>query len=404
MIESLVNQAYVVLEKLYEDLHQYPELSLQEEKTSARMAEELEEIGLRATRGIGGWGVAALLENGKGPTVLVRADMDALPLTEATGLPCASRVPGLMHACGHDVHMTCLIGTARLLNQIKNQWKGRVLLIAQPAEEKGEGAQAMIQGGLFKKFPPPDYALALHVDSQLPIGTIGYRSGYAFASVDSVDLWVHGRGAHGAYPHLAVDPIVMASEIVLALQTIVSRELTPYESAVVTAGSIHGGTKHNIIPDRVKLELTVRSYGEEVRNQILQAIQRIATQIARAHRAPRDPECQVVESIPCTYNDPGLVERLLPVFKKSFGEANVVEKDPEMGGEDFGLFGQAGIPVCMFRVGSVALEKVAASRKPGARPLPSLHSSEYAPELPPTITTGVRAMVAALLELLGGEG
>ena len=391
-METILQKEHVYLEALYRHLHAHPELSLREEKTSARIAEELEQIGLRVTRRVGGHGVVALLENGKGPAVLMRADMDALPLKEATGLSYASQETCTMHACGHDVHMTCLVGTARVLNQLKKGWKGTVIFIAQPAEEKGQGARAMIDDGLFTRFPKPDFALALHVDSQLPAGKIGYRSGPAFANVDSVDLIVYGRGGHGAYPHLTVDPITMASEIVLALQTIVSRELKPYETAVVTAGSIHGGTKHNIIPDEVKLELTLRSYCDETRNQIVEAIRRISSGIARAHRAPRDPDVYVTESIPSTYNDPQLVERIVQLFRKNFGEDNVTEKDPEMGGEDFGLFGRSGIPAFMFRIGSVS--------KSAAQPLPSLHSAVYAPDPGPTLTLGIKAMTAAVLELL----
>lgn len=399
-MESLIQRQYPSLESLYRDLHSHPELSLKEEKTSIRIAQELEKIGLEVTRRVGGQGVVGVLENGPGRTILVRADMDALPLAEATGVPYASQEAGVMHACGHDVHMTCLVGTARVLHQIKNEWKGQIVFIAQPAEEKGQGAQAMIQDGLFSRFPKPDFALALHVDSQLPTGKLGYGSGYAFANVDSVDLVVHGRGSHGAYPHLGVDPIVIASEIVLALQTIVSRELKPYEPAVITVGSIHGGTKHNIIPDQVRLELTVRSYGDKVRDHILDAIRRMATEIARAHKAPKDPEFQVTESIPSTYNDPGLVKRLVPAFRKTFGENQVVEKEPEMGGEDFGLYARAGVPSFMFRVGSVPPERIAESQKAGGRPLCSLHSSVYAPAPEPTLTMGIRAMTTAVLELL----
>jgi hippurate hydrolase len=388
-VETFIEKSYRNLESLYRHLHSNPELSLKEEKTSARLAEELEKIGLKVTRRIGGYGIVALLENGKGPVVLVRADMDALPVTERTGVPYASRVPGVAHACGHDVHMTCLVGTAHLLHEIRDRWGGTLVFIAQPAEEKGHGAQAMLEDGLFSRFPRPDYALALHVDSQLATGKIGYRSGYAFANVDSVDITIQGRGGHGAYPHLAVDPIVIASEVVLALQTIVSRVVKAYEPVVVTVGSFHSGTKHNIIPDQAKLELTVRSSGDEVRNEILEAIRRIATEIARAHRAPQDPEVKVTESIPSTYNDPQLVARLVPVLKKIFGDSNVVEKDPEMGGEDFGLYGRAGVPAFLFRVGSVPPQKISAS----------LHSSTYAPDPEPTIKNGVRAMASAVLEL-----
>lgn len=398
-MEALTDKEYTPLESLYRGLHTGPELSLHEEKTSECMAGELGKIGLEVSRRVGGHGVVGLLRNGSGKTVLVRADMDALPLEEKTGLSYASK-NGAMHACGHDLHMTCLIGAAQRLTRVRDSWKGTVVFIAQPAEEKGEGAQAMIEDGLFTRFPKPDFALALHVDSQLPSGAIGYQSGYAFANVDSVDIVVHGRGGHGAYPHLTIDPVVIASETVLALQTLVSREIKPYEAAVVTVGSIHGGTKHNIIPGEVKLELTVRSYSDETRRYILEAIQRIATGIARAHRAPKDPEVRVTESIPSTYNDPKLVARLLPVLEKTVGKENVRRKEPEMGGEDFGLFGRAGIPAFLFRVGSVAPGKFDESRKAGARPLISLHSAEYSPDLRPTLTTAVRAMTSVVLELL----
>ena len=388
-MDALLEREYPGLETLYRELHAEPELSLGEKKTSERMARELKAIGLEVSSGIGGFGVVGVLRNGPAPVVLVRADMDALPVTEQTGLPYASR-NGAMHACGHDVHMTCLVGAARLLNQSKEKWKGTLIFIAQPAEEKGQGAQSMLEAGLYTRFPKPNFALALHVDSQLSAGALGYASGPAFANVDSVDLVISGKGGHGAYPHLCVDPIVIAAEILLAYQTIVSRELRPYETAVVTAGSIHGGTKHNIIPSEVKLEFTVRSYTEEVRSQILDSMKRIASDIARAHRAPRAPELRVTESIPSTYNDPQLVERLVPVFEKLLGGERVVRKDPEMGGEDFGLFGRAGVPAFLFRVGSVPA---------GKKPWLSLHSSEYAPDLKPTVVTGIRAMTASVLEL-----
>lgn len=398
-MESTPQPDFSFLEALYRELHAAPELSLHEEKTSKRIAEEFERLGLAVSRGVGGYGVAGLLKNGLGPTVLLRADMDALPLEEKTGLPYASR-NGAMHACGHDLHMTSLVGTAGLLCRMKKEWRGTAFFIAQPAEEKGEGAQAMLRDGLFTRFPRPDYALALHVDSQLPSGMIGCQSGYAFANVDSVDMVIYGRGGHGAYPHLVIDPIVIASETVLALQTLVSREIKPYESAVVTVGSFHGGTKHNIIPGEVRLELTVRSYEGEVRKKLLDGIQRIATGVARAHGAPKDPEVCVSETIPSTYNDPALVARLLPVLEKTFGKDQVCEKPPEMGGEDFGLYGRAGVPAFLFRVGSVTPEKFAESRKTGGRPLVSLHSAEYAPDLRATLATGIRALASLALELL----
>ena len=284
-VQAQVNQDYPTLFELYKNLHSHPELSFQEEKTSARVAEELRHAGYEVATGVGKYGVVAVLRNGPGPTVLVRTDMDALPVKEQTGLAYASSVTAkapegedvpVMHACGHDINMTCVLGAARALAQLKDRWQGTLIVIGQPAEERGGGARAMLADGLFQRFPRPDFCVALHDDSELAAGSIGYTPGYALANVDSVDITIHGVGGHGAYPHKTKDPVVLAAQIVLALQTIVSRAVQPGEAAVVTVGSIHGGTKHNIIPDEVKLQLTVRSYTDEVRVQTLDAIKRIA--------------------------------------------------------------------------------------------------------------------------------
>jgi len=339
--------------------------------------------------------------------------MDALPVRELTGLPYASTasttnrqgdlVP-VMHACGHDVHMTCLVGTARVLSALKQQWRGTLVLIGQPAEEIGSGAKAMLADGLFTRFPEPDCCLALHDDPELPAGTIGYTPGNAMASVDSVDIIVRGVGGHGAHPHQTKDPIVLASQIVLALQTIVSREVQPGQPAVVTVGSIHGGTKHNIISEEVKLQLTIRSYREEVRNQILEAIRRIARGQALAAGVPEDrlPEVSLVEeSTRATYNTPELSERVAGVIRSWLGDEKVILKPASMGGEDFNEFGRTErqIPICMFTLGGVNPEAYESAKREG-RSLPSLHSSLWAPLPEPTIITGVTAMSAVAMDIL----
>lgn len=399
--------------ELYKHLHANPELSFQEEESSARMGTELKRAGFEVTMGVGGFGVVGVMKNGDGPTVLVRADMDGLPVKEQTGASYAStakvkdasgnEVP-VMHACGHDVHMTCLIGVARVLTQLKERWRGTLVLIAQPAEERGGGAMAMLKDGLFTRFPKPDFCVALHDGAELPAGQIGYTPGYAMANVNSVDITVRGIGGHGAWPEKTKDPVVLASQIVLALQTIVSREIKPGEPAVVTVGSIQGGTKHNIIPDEVKLQLTVRSYSEETRLQTLEAIKRIARGQAIAAGLPEElmPVVNMgAEFTPATYNHPDLTARLVKVFKARFGETNVVALPPVMGGEDFGQFGRTAdnIPICMFKIGAVNPKSFEAATRAG-RSLLSLHSPFWLPDAEPTIRTGVIAMTSAVLELM----
>jgi amidohydrolase len=404
-----LDSIYPDLDKLYIDLHQTPELSLHEEKTAAKLAARLKALGYEVTTGVGGTGVVAILKNGKGPTVLVRADMDALPVEERTGLPYASKVTtkddsgatvSVMHACGHDIHMTSLIGAAALLSRAKDRWRGTLFLIAQPAEEKGGGARSMLKDGLFTRFPKPDFAISFHDKASMPAGKLIYTPGFAFANVDSVDLTIYGRGGHGAYPHATVDPIVIAARTILALQTIVSREENPLDPAVVTVGSIHGGAKHNIIPDEVKLLITVRSYKDEVRKRILASIERIAKAEAAAAGAPTPPKVEVTEGTPATYNDPALTKRIAAALGKAFGESNVVEGQPTMGGEDFSEYGRAGVPALQFEVGAVEKGKYEASQKNGT-PLPSLHSSEFAPDREPTIRMGASSLTVAALELLG---
>ncbi|MEZ6197563.1 MAG: amidohydrolase [Planctomycetota bacterium] len=398
---------------LFEHLHRNPELSFHEVETAKRIGAELEAAGYEVTRGLGGEGLVGVLKNGAGPTVLIRTDMDALPITEATALPWASRVTtkddagqtvGVMHACGHDMHMTVFVATARALAARKADWRGTLLMVAQPAEERGAGARAMIADGVLARFGRPDHALALHMNAALPAGEVAFCEGYALANVDMVDLEILGEGGHGAYPHTTKDPIVAAAEIVTSLQTIVSREIAPTDPAVVTVGSIHGGTKHNIIPERVKLEITCRSYADAVREKILAAIDRKAKAVARGMGMPEDrlPVMTVRnESIPSTYNDPELTRRMSELARRTLGPARVKKAEPVMGGEDFGLFGRQDprVPICLFWLGAVPREKFEAARKEG-RGLPSLHSSTFELDPRPSAMTGARTMCALALDLL----
>ena len=392
---------------LYRHFHAHPELSFQEEQTAARLAQELRTLGAEVATGIGGHGVAAFIRNGEGPTVMLRSDLDALPVTEKTGLVYSSQVRvknekgvevGVMHACGHDVHIANLIAVARYLSENKDLWKGTLMLIGQPAEERGAGAIAMLQDGLFERFPQPDYALALHVDATLAAGKVGFRTGYSLANVDSVDITVKGQGGHGAYPQTTIDPIVQAADLVMSLQTIVSREVKPLEPCVVTVGSIHGGTKHNIIGDACHLQLTVRSYTDEVRQQLLDAIQKRARGIAAAYGAP-EPVVIISEGTPSLWNDPQLGNRMSRVFRRVLGKENVTEAEQSMGGEDFSQYGKAGVPIMMFRLGAVDASRLKRYQQLGHNP-PSLHSPNFYPDAGETLTTGIVVMSNALLELL----
>ncbi len=392
---------------LYQHLHAHPELSYKEVETSKRIADELGRAGADVTPGIGKLGVVGLLKNGEGPTVLVRSDLDALPVTEQTGLSFASKVTttddegkavGVMHACGHDIHMTCLVATARWLAQHRDAWKGTVIFVGQPAEEKIGGAKAMLDDGLYSRFPRPDYALALHVAHDLETGKLAFTKGPAMASSTSIDVIVRGKGGHGAMPNNTVDPIVLAAAIVLDLQTIVSREMSPLSPAVVTVGSIHGGSKHNIIPSEVRLQLTIRSYRAEVRQHMIAAIERKAKALAQAHRAP-EPSIIISDDTPPTINTPALVDRVVPSLRKAVGEPNVVEVEPTMGAEDFGLFATGGVPIFMFRLGTIPPAKLDEYKSKG-EPLPSLHSALYHPDAPPSVEAGVKAMTAAVIGLL----
>jgi hippurate hydrolase len=410
-IKRRVADDYAALDSLYKHFHTHPELSLQEEQTAARLVRELQGTGFDVTPDVGGHGIVAVLKNGEGPTVLVRTDMDALPVVEQTGLPYASKVRardregndvGVMHACGHDVHMTCWVGTARVLAGLKDRWHGTLVLIAQPAEEIGAGARMMLDAGLFRRFPRPDYCLALHCDARHAYGHIAYTEGLALANVDSVDIIVRGKGGHGSAPQTTVDPVVLAARIVLDLQTLVSRETNPTDPAVVTVGSIHGGTKHNIIPNEVKLQLTVRSTKDSVRKHLLEGIERIARADAEGARAP-EPTVKVDpgEFTPAMVNDAKLTQRTVALFREVLGADHVHERPLVMGGEDFSRYGRAGVPIFMFFLGTLPPERVAEAEREGGPVLPSLHSDQYYPVPEPSIKTGVLTMSLAVLNLAG---
>jgi amidohydrolase len=410
-IKKRIADDYEHLDALYKHLHTHPELSLQEEQTAARLAKELKDIGFEVTPKVGGHGIVCMLKNGKGPTILVRTDMDALPIVEQTGLPYASKVRardkqgrdvGVMHACGHDINMACWVGTARVLAALKDRWQGTLIFIGQPAEEIGSGARMMLADKLFDRFGRPDYCLALHCDARTEHGHVYYRDGMLQANVDSVDILVKGKGGHGAAPHTTVDPIVLAARIVLDLQTIVSREMNPTDPAVVTVGSIHGGTKHNIIPNEVKLQLTVRTTRDSTRKHVLDSIRRIAKAAAEGMRAG-EPEVSVDpgEFTPALVNDSALTRKSVKALQDALGADRVHERPMSMGGEDFSRYVRAGVPGFYFFVGSQPPVRVAEARKEGGRPLPPGHSDSFYPVPEPTIKTGALSMTMAVLNLMG---
>nr|WP_234401316.1 amidohydrolase [Pseudoalteromonas sp. T1lg23B] len=401
------------LESLYLHLHQNPELSYQEKNTAARLTSELKMLGFTVTEGVGGHGVVGLLKNGEGPTVMIRADTDALPIIEQTGKKYASKVKvldsnnnevGVMHGCGHDIHMTSFVGTAKQLVALRSKWQGTLMMVAQPAEEVGAGAKAMLKEGLFSQFAKPDHVLGLHVSASVPAGKVAIAPGYALANVDSVDITVKGKGGHGAYPHTTVDPVVLASRIVLALQTITSREISPLQPSVITVGSIHGGSKHNIISNEVKLQLTLRSYDPKVREQQIATIERMTKGIALSAGLPEEMAPTVYvntdETIPSTYNDPDLAAKVTNAIRQELGSQNVLKSEPVMAGEDFGLYGltDEDVPITIFWLGGVEPALYEKAQTHGET-LPSLHSSKFAPDYPLTIKTGVRAMTASALDL-----
>jgi hippurate hydrolase len=402
---------YPGLRAFYEDLHRNPELGFQEVRTSAKLAEKFRALGYEVTTGVGKTGVVAVLKNGAGPIVLLRADMDGLPMEEKTGLPYASTATAktdegetvpVMHGCGHDIHMTTLVGAAALLAAVKNEWRGTLILVGQPAEEGGGGASLMLKDRFFERFGKPDFALALHDVPYLPAGALGVTSGFVNANSDRVDITVYGKGGHGSTPHLTVDPIVIAARIVVALQTIVARETDPREPAVVTVGAIRGGTTYNIIPDEASLKITVRTYKAEVRARVLAAIARIAKAEAAAAGAPKDPLVAVQDGgYQSNYNDPALAKRITAVFEANFGKDRLSAPLPTMGGEDFGDFGRAAnAPSLMFWLGATPAAVYTAAGGDPTR-LPSLHSPLWAPDPDLTIKTGAAALAFAALEVLG---
>lgn len=399
---------------IYRDLHANPELSFMEVRSAGVLAAEARKLGFEVTEKVGGTGVVAVMKNGPGPVVMIRADMDGLPVTEQTGWPGASKVrvttkegveTGVMHACGHDTHMTAWVGVARRMAATKTNWSGTLVMIGQPAEERSAGARMMMADGLFTRFPKPEYVLAFHDAAQFPAGKIGYTPGYALANVDSVDILVHGVGGHGAYPHATKDPIVLASRIVTSLQTLVAREIDPFESAVVTVGSFHAGTKHNIISDEAKMQLTVRSYSDAVRNHLLDGIARIAKGEAIAAGMPDDKLPVVTVSredyTPATFNTPDFTNEMAGFLKAHFGAERVVQVPPSMAGEDFGRFsrGDKDMKSAIIWVGGVPQAEYDAAKKEG-RTLPSLHSPFWAPEAPTVIATATEALSAMALNLL----
>lgn len=410
-VTAEVQATYPGSEALYLDLHRHPELSLHETETAARLASELRQIGYEVTTGVGRTGVVGVLKNGAGPTVLLRTELDALPVTENTGLTFASTVRtkddagnevGVMHACGHDAHMAAWVGTARIMAANRGTWRGTLVLIGQPAEEIVSGAKAMIADGLLTRFPRPDFALAVHDDARLPSGIVGYHAGPLLSNADAVTITIFGRGGHGARPDATVDPIVIAARTVLALQTIVSREMSPFDPAVITVGSIHGGTKNNIIPDEVKLLLTVRSFTTPVRQHLLSSIRRIAKAEAEAAGAPREPLIEYGPPATALVNDSALTQRVAAALVREMGPARAKDTPPEMVSEDFSEFQLAGIPTLMLRVGAVEPAKFDAAMKAGT-PLPSLHSSQFWPDREPTIKTAMMAEVIALRELMPSQ-
>ena len=399
---------------IYRDLHAHPELSFQELRSAAIMAKAAREAGFEVTEKVGKTGIVAVMKNGPGPVVLIRADMDALPVTEQTGLPFASKQrgvstagveSGIMHACGHDTHMTAWIETARLLAARKADWSGTLVMIGQPAEEVGLGAVAMLKDGLYTRFPKPDYTLAFHDTPELPSGVVGAAKGWALANVDSVDIVVKGVGGHGAYPHMTKDPIVLASAIVMKLQTLASREIDPLDPVVVTVGSFHAGAKHNVISDRAKLELTVRSYSDATRQKLLSGIRRIVEGEAIASGIPKDlmPEVTVEEPYTrSTYNSPEFTQEAIGYLQQKMGKDRAIITPSVMGGEDFGEFRRADedhIKSIIFWVGGSPAEKIAAA-KAGGPPLPSLHSPFWAPEADKVVASGAQALTLTAMRLL----
>ncbi|MDN5213862.1 amidohydrolase [Fulvivirgaceae bacterium BMA12] len=405
-MEAFIKDDIPFLTAFYKERHQSPEISLKEEKTAGILADQLRAAGFEVTENFGGYGIVGILKNGKGPTILYRTDMDALPMVEKTGLPYASQQTtqyegkevGAMHSCGHDMHMTTWLGTARVMAKMKNRWKGTLMLIGQPAEEIGAGAKMMLEAGLYDKFGPPDYGIGLHCSPTIPSGKVGFGKGFTMANTESIDIKVFGQGAHGATPHMAIDPVVIASMMVMELQTIVSRSLNPTDAAVVTVGAINGGTRHNVIPSEVTLKLTVRTYTDEVQATVHKRIEEIAKGVAMAAGLPEDKLPEVIfpkDFTPANYNHPHLVDRLVKSATSVIGKDNVVEAAPMMVGEDFSRYGKTKhqVPTVLYWLGTVPQERIQSGNLPG------LHSPYYFPEVANTIKTGVKVTSQSLIDL-----
>jgi len=406
-----VDGVYPEAHSLYLDLHQNPELSSHETKTAAKLASQLRGLGYDVTEHVGGTGIVAILKNGPGPVVMLRTELDALPVEEKTGLVYASKVRAkddagrdvpVAHACGHDLHMAAIVGTAAIMAHSKDSWHGTLMLIGQPAEETIGGAEGMIQDGLLKRFPRPDVAVAMHVENLLPAGKVGVTPGIFDTNSDSLRITIYGKGGHGSAPHTTIDPIVIAARTILALQTIPSREVKPGEMAVVTVGFIQAGTKNNIIPDQAEMGLTVRTYKAEVRKQVLASIKRITKAEAEAANAPREPSIERYEGTDSVYNDPALAQRLKATLQAALGEDRVVAEEPHTASEDFSYFIEQGIPGFYFSLGGANPEKYAQAKAEGTS-LPSNHSPLFAPDVDPALHTGIAAEVAVLRNLLNGS-
>jgi len=406
-----VDAVYPASHELYVDLHQNPELSTHETQTATKLAARLRAIGFDVTEHVGGTGVVAIMKNGVGPTIMLRTELDALPVEEKTGLAYASKVHAkddagrdvpVMHACGHDVHMASLVGTAAIMAHSKDTWHGTLILIAQPAEETISGAKAMIADGFLTRFPKPDFGVALHVGNNLPAGQVGITLGTYNTNSDSVRITIYGKGGHGSQPHATIDPIVIAAKTILSLQTIVSREVKPGEMAVVTVGYIRAGNKENIIPDQAEMGLTIRTYKTEVRTQVLAAINRIAKAEAQGGNSPQEPKIEEFSSTNSVYNDPALADRLRAPLEAALGKENVITTGPIAPSEDYSQFIEHGIPSLYFSLGGADPAKFAETQKAGTM-LPSNHSPFFAPDAEPSIKAGIAAEVAVLRNLLGGK-
>ena len=406
-----IDAYYPDLQTLYQDIHRNPELAFQEVQTAAKLAARLKALGYEVTTGVGRTGIVGLLRNGAGPTIMLRTELDALPVAEKTGASFASTVVTknlagatvpVMHACGHDLHMTAWIGTARWMAEHRQQWHGTLMLVGQPAEESTSGADAMLNDGLFTRFPKPDSVIGLHDDDSMPAGTIGFHAGPFRAISVSPTLTLYGRGGHGAMPFNTIDPVVMAARTVMSLQTIVSRENNPMDPVVLTIGSIHGGTQANVIPDEVTLGLNIRTYSDETQTRVLAAVMRIAKAEAAAAGTPREPTMTMAESGHVVVNDPALTRRVAAALQKAMGTQQVIEMPAKMTSEDFAEFGRAGVPALLLHVGAVNPAKLAESRRTGI-PVPAPHSPEWLPDLEPTLKAAIRGETVALLDLFNGR-